>query len=97
MRCGSRSRTRAVMACPLRSRNGGCPSMRCGFNPLGLKPRLYPRGREFFSKDRAADSTEGRTMPGFRLDVDLETGIYRTAERYAGQTGCRAVSKPRTD
>lgn len=51
--------------------------------PLGLNPPLYPRRVEFFSKDRAADSAKARKMLGFRLEVDLESGIRQTAEWYA--------------
>ena len=50
--------------------------------PLGINPPLYPRRVEFFSKDRAADSSKARKMLGWQLEVDLEGGVRRTAEWY---------------
>jgi nucleoside-diphosphate-sugar epimerase len=53
------------------------------FRPLGLSPPIYPRRVEFFIKDRAADSGKVRRLLGWRPEVDLVTGVSRTAEWYA--------------
>jgi dihydroflavonol-4-reductase len=55
------------------------------FRPLGINPPLYPRRVEFFSKDRAADSSKARRLLGFHPKVDLATGVRRTAEWYEAQ------------
>lgn len=55
------------------------------FRPLGLNPPLYPRRVEFFTKDRAADSSKARNLLGYRNEIDLATGIQRTADWYAAQ------------
>ena len=50
--------------------------------PFGLNPPLYRRRVEFFSKNRAADNSRARSVLGFSPQVDLPTGIGRTAEWY---------------
>src|ERR1017187_3562604 len=50
--------------------------------PLRIEPPLYPRRVEFFSKDRSADISKARRILGYEPQVDLETGIARTADWY---------------
>jgi nucleoside-diphosphate-sugar epimerase len=49
---------------------------------LNVSPFLYPRRVEFFSKDRAFDTTKARRMLGYQPAVDLETGLRKTAQWY---------------
>ena len=52
---------------------------------VGVSPPLYPRRVEFFSKDRAFDTSKARRVLGFVPQVDLESGLRRTAEWYRAQ------------
>ena len=52
----------------------------CNF--VGLQPPLYPRRLDFFIKDRVFDSTKARTLLGYNPQVDVRTGIARTAAWY---------------
>jgi nucleoside-diphosphate-sugar epimerase len=53
--------------------------------PFGIEPPLYRRRVDFFRKDRAFDTSRARRELGFRPQVDLKTGVYRTAEWYKEQ------------
>ena len=53
--------------------------------PFGLEPPLYRRRVDFFRKDRAFDTSRARRELGFYPQVDLKTGVYRTAEWYKEQ------------
>ncbi|MCO5183465.1 MAG: NAD-dependent epimerase/dehydratase family protein [Anaerolineae bacterium] len=50
--------------------------------PLGVKPPLYPRRLDFFTKDRAFDIGKANRVLGFRPKIDLATGVKQTADWY---------------
>lgn len=50
--------------------------------PLGIDPPLYRRRVDFYRKSRAFTSARAARELGFRPEVDLRTGIRRTAEWY---------------
>lgn len=54
-------------------------------HPLGIDPPLYPRRLDFFRKDRAFDYGKATRLLGYRPNVDLNTGLQRTAEWYRQQ------------
>ena len=53
--------------------------------PLGIAPPLFRRRVDIFTKDRAFDITKAHRELNFRPQIDLETGIHRTAEWYKEQ------------
>jgi nucleoside-diphosphate-sugar epimerase len=50
--------------------------------PLRIEPPLYPRRVDFFRKSRAFDITRARKEIGFCPNVDLKTGLKKTAQWY---------------
>jgi dihydroflavonol-4-reductase len=50
--------------------------------PLGLEPPIYRRRVDFFTKSRAFTIEKANRLLGYVPQVDLETGIARTAEWY---------------
>lgn len=50
--------------------------------PIGVKPPLYPRRVEFFSKDRAFSIEKANRMLGYTPKVGLREGLTRTADWY---------------
>lgn len=50
--------------------------------PLSIKPPLYPRRLDFFRKHRAFDISKARRILGYQPQVDMRTGIQRTADWY---------------
>ncbi len=53
--------------------------------PLGIEPPLYRRRVEFFIKDRAFDISKARKLLGYQPQVDLDSGLKRTADWYRAQ------------
>jgi dihydroflavonol-4-reductase len=53
--------------------------------PLRIEPPLYRRRVDFYRKSRAFDITRARQELGYAPEVDLRTGIRRTAEWYRAQ------------
>ena len=58
--------------------------------PLGVAPPFFRRRVDIFTKDRAFDITKAKQELNFRPQVDLKTGIHRTAEWYKEQGHLRA-------
>ena len=50
--------------------------------PFGVEPPIYRRRVEFFIKDRAFDISKAKRMLGYAPQIDLRTGIERTAAWY---------------
>ena len=50
--------------------------------PLGLKPPLFPRRVQFFSKDRAFNIDKAKRVLGFKPRFSLKEGLTNTAEWY---------------
>ena len=50
--------------------------------PLGLKPPLFPRRVQFFSKDRAFSIDKAKRVLGFKPRVSLKQGLINTAQWY---------------
>lgn len=50
--------------------------------PLRIEPPIFRRRVDFYTKNRAFDTTRARTELGFAPQVDLEEGIKRTADWY---------------
>lgn len=50
--------------------------------PLGVEPPLYRRRVDFFTKNRAFDTSRARRELGFEPAVDLVEGVRRTADWY---------------
>lgn len=50
--------------------------------PLKMKPPLYRRRLDFFTKDRAFDISKAKKELGYSPKVSLEEGLRRTAEWY---------------
>jgi nucleoside-diphosphate-sugar epimerase len=50
--------------------------------PLGIKPPLFPRRVQFFSKDRAFTIDKAKRVLGFHPKVSLRQGLTKTAEWY---------------
>lgn len=50
--------------------------------PLGIEPPIYPRRVGFFTHNRSFSIEKARNLLGYCPQVDLETGIRRTAEWY---------------
>jgi dihydroflavonol-4-reductase len=53
--------------------------------PLRIEPPLYPRRVGFFTKHREFTIEKARRVLGYEPEVDLETGIRRTAAWYREQ------------
>lgn len=53
--------------------------------PLGIEPPLYRRRVDFFRKSRAFNIARARKELGYNPDIDLKTGITRTAAWYRAQ------------
>jgi dihydroflavonol-4-reductase len=53
--------------------------------PLRIEPPLYRRRVDFYRKSRAFDITRARQELGYAPEVDLRTGIRRTADWYRAQ------------
>ena len=53
--------------------------------PLGIEPPLYRRRVDFFRKSRAFNIARARKELGYNPDIDLKTGIQRTAAWYRAQ------------
>jgi nucleoside-diphosphate-sugar epimerase len=51
-------------------------------NLINIKPPLYRRSMDFFTKSVEFDVTHARTLLGFRSKVDVSTGVSRTAAWY---------------
>jgi nucleoside-diphosphate-sugar epimerase len=54
-------------------------------HPFGIEPPIYRRRVDFFIKDRAFDISKARRLLGYEPQVDLDTGLRRTAEWYLAQ------------
>jgi nucleoside-diphosphate-sugar epimerase len=52
---------------------------------LGVRPPIYPRRVEFFSKDRAFSIEKAKRLLGYSPGVDLREGLTRTAAWYREQ------------
>lgn len=50
--------------------------------PFGIEPPLYPRRLDFFVKNREFDISKARAVLGYQPQVDLQTGLERTAQWY---------------
>lgn len=50
--------------------------------PIGIKPPLFPRRVQFFSKDRAFTIDKAKRVLGFEPRVSLRKGLTKTAEWY---------------
>ena len=50
--------------------------------PLKIKPPLYRRRLDFFTKDRAFDISKAKKLLGYKPQVDLPTGLKITADWY---------------
>ena len=50
--------------------------------PLGVEPPLHRRRVEFWTKNRAFSTEKARRLLGYEPNVDLETGVARTAAWY---------------
>jgi len=50
--------------------------------PLRIKPPLYRRRLDFFTKDRAFDISKAKRLLGYEPKVDLKTGLKITADWY---------------
>lgn len=53
--------------------------------PLRIKPPLYRRRLDFFTKDRAFDISKAKKLLGYKPQVDLKTGLKITADWYKQQ------------
>lgn len=53
--------------------------------PLGIEPPLYRRRVDFFTKSRAFSIEKAKRLLGYEPQVDLDTGLARTAEWYREQ------------
>lgn len=53
--------------------------------PFRIHPPIYRRRVDFFIKDRAFDISKAKRMLGYRPEVDMKTGIRKTAEWYKAQ------------
>jgi nucleoside-diphosphate-sugar epimerase len=53
--------------------------------PFKINPPIYRRRVEFFVKDRAFDITKARKLLGYNPQVDLRTGLKKTADWYKSQ------------
>ncbi|MEO1037426.1 MAG: NAD-dependent epimerase/dehydratase family protein [Pseudomonadota bacterium] len=49
---------------------------------VSIEPPIYPRRVAFFTKDRSFDTTKARSLPGFELHYDNESGIAMTVDWY---------------
>jgi nucleoside-diphosphate-sugar epimerase len=79
---GARTRSWHIPMAPVMAAARVCDAV---FRPLGLNPPLYPRRVEFFSKDRAADSSKARRLLGYEPRFSLEEGVRLTAGWYRQQ------------
>ena len=61
-------------------------AMELAAKPLGLSPPLYRRRVDFFRKNRGFAINKAKRILGYEPQVDLETGLRRTAAWY-GQQG----------
>jgi nucleoside-diphosphate-sugar epimerase len=50
--------------------------------PLGIEPPIYRRRVDFFTKSRAFSIEKAKRVIGYAPQIDLETGIRKTAEWY---------------
>jgi nucleoside-diphosphate-sugar epimerase len=50
--------------------------------PLGIEPPIYPRRLDFFISSRYFDISKARNALGYEPQVDLRTGLARTAAWY---------------
>jgi nucleoside-diphosphate-sugar epimerase len=53
--------------------------------PLGIEPPLHRRRLDFFTRNRAFDTSRARTELGFVPQVGLVEGLRRTFEWYRAQ------------
>jgi nucleoside-diphosphate-sugar epimerase len=53
--------------------------------PFGIDPPLFRRRVDFFRKSRAFNITRAREELGYNPEIDLKTGIKRTADWYRAQ------------
>ena len=53
--------------------------------PLRIRPPLYPRRVDFFTKNRAFSIEKARSELGFHARTGLRTGLQRTADWYVKQ------------
>lgn len=53
--------------------------------PLGINPPIFRRRVDFFTKSRAFRIDKAERLVGFRPQVDVLTGLQRTADWYRGQ------------
>jgi nucleoside-diphosphate-sugar epimerase len=52
---------------------------------IGIEPPLYPRRLDFFTKDRAFDSSKAKEKFGYSPSVNLREGLQKTAAWYKDQ------------
>jgi dihydroflavonol-4-reductase len=55
------------------------------FVPLGLKPPIYRRRMEFFTKDKAYDIGRARKLLGFAPKIGMREGLKKTADWYRAE------------
>lgn len=53
--------------------------------PFKIKPPLYRRRLDFFTKDRAFDISKAKRLLGYKPEVDLPTGLKITGDWYKQQ------------
>ncbi len=55
------------------------------FPRLGLKPPIYRRRVDFYTKDRKFNNRKVRELPGYTSKMDNETGLAQTVRWYQKQ------------